>query len=164
MTRNLATVLAAAAAAFLGSCGGPPEPTAPAIAAEPAGDVVQELVALDEEWSKVYSKSNPGNRAILERILADEYMYVEHDGRITNKAQDIAFLETLGPATESEATNTDYRVHVYGDTAVLTHHSVDTRKAGGRDHRTHTLALHVFVKRDRRWQLVAAQRTLIPPA
>lgn len=164
MTRSLATVIVAGAAACLGSCGGRPEPTPPPIAAEPAGDVVRELVALDEEWSKVYSKSDPGNEAILERILADEYMYVEHDGRITNKAQDIAFLKTLGPATESDAANTDYRVHVYGDTAVLTHHSVDTRKAGGQDHRTHTLALHVFVKRDRRWQLVAAQRTLIPPA
>lgn len=167
MKWSLIPAVMAGAAALLSSCSVAketiaPAPMAGAVSAANPGDVEQELIKLDQEWSNVYSKSDPGNQAVLERILADEYMYVEHDGRITDKEQDLAFLKTLGPATESVATNTDYRVRVYGDTAVMTHRSVDTRKAGGNDQRTQTMALHVFVKRDGRWQLVAAQRTLLP--
>ncbi len=166
MKRSLIIAVVTGAAALLSSCAtarenAAPSPTASAVAAaSPDANVEQELIRLDKEWSNVYSKSDPGNQAALERILADEYIYVEHDGRITNKEQDIAFLKTLGPTTESEAINDDFRVRVYGDTAVMTHRSVDTRKSDKRS--TTTFAMHVFVKRDGRWQIVAAQRTRIP--
>jgi len=169
MKRNLIIAVATGALALLSSCraakeNAAPSPTTNAVAsASPDANVEQELIKLDKEWSDVYKKSDPKNQEILERVLADEYVYVEHDGRITNKEQDIAFLKNLGPANESEPTNSDYRVRVYGDTAVMTHQSVDTRKeADGKEHRTRTFALHVFVKRDGRWQIAAAQRTRLP--
>lgn len=169
MKRNLIIAIVTGALVLLASCSAAkenaaPSPTTNTVAASSTDpDVEQELIKLDKEWSDVYKKADPRNQAILERVLANEYVYVEHDGRITNKEQDMAFVKTMGPASESEPANSDYKVRVYGDTAVMTHQSVDTRKeADGKEHRTRTFALHVFVKRDGRWQIVAAQRTRLP--
>ncbi len=84
--------------------------------------VEQELLKLEREWIEAFSKFD---RALLERLMTDDYISNNADGSASNKAQSIASAESGfldGTSSESE----DVVVRVYGDTAVIA--NLDTVK------------------------------------
>lgn len=52
-------------------------------------------------------------------------------------------------------------MHFFGDTAVMTHRTTITGKRDGKDFTEMRRSMHVWVKRDGRWQVVATQATPI---
>jgi ketosteroid isomerase-like protein len=100
--------------------------------------------------------------AALDRILADEYTFINDDaGGVVNKKQ---ILDSFGSGGDREITSyirQDDHVRWYGDVAVLTYryHSNETYK--GRDAGGDFRVTRIFVKRDGRWQMVGGQETKV---
>lgn len=122
--------------------------------------IKQEIIKLEEEWHNAYVKRDP---APLERILADEYVFVGGSGRSINKAQAIEGLKN-DAATYEYSTPYDMDFRFYGDTVVVIGRTKEKGKAkDGAEFSVEYRWTDVFVKRDGRWQCVAAQVVRIPP-
>jgi hypothetical protein len=111
--------------------------------------VREELRKLHSDYQEAGSKRD---RAALERIFADGYVWVHGNGRVTGRAQHIDNI--LGNTSQFSAPAPSFdQLTVYGDTAILR----VTERDG-------LFATTVFARRDGRWQFVHAQGTLLPPA
>jgi ketosteroid isomerase-like protein len=95
------------------------------------------------------------------RLLADDYVFLQADGNVSNKAQNIAVLRDPSFACQSLVTE-DVKVRVYGDAAVITGRVVMRATYGGQDVGGEFLYTDVWVKRDGRWQTVVSQATRRP--
>ncbi len=120
----------------------------------------QELIKLEEEWHNAYVRRDA---APLERILADEYIAVGGSGGSINKAQTIEGLKNDTAIYEySTPYNMDFRF--YGDTVVVVGRTKDKGKTqNGTEFSVEYRWTDVFVKREGRWQCVAAQVVRVPP-
>jgi ketosteroid isomerase-like protein len=117
----------------------------------------RELVRLENDWSTALQKRDT---AFLQKLFADEFLSTDATGAAFNKAQEIANWTTEGARLDSFLLS-DLKVHVYGDTAVVT--GVNTMKGTyrGQDFGGAFRFTDVFVKRGGRWQAVATQATLV---
>ena len=111
--------------------------------------VVEELRKLHADYQEAGSKRD---RAALERLFANGYVWVQGNGRVVGKAKHIDNIlgntsPFAGPAPSFD------QLAVYGDTAILR----VTERDG-------LFATTVFAGRDGRWQFVHAQGTFLPPA
>jgi|SRR5262245_39139050 len=120
--------------------------------------VERDILKLENDWSTAWQKKDA---AFFQKLWADEYLSTDQDGATFTKAQDLANLAAAGTSQTSFAL-TDMKVHVYGDTAVVT--GLNTIKATfkGKDTSGAYRFTDVFVKRDGRWQVVATQSSMIP--
>ena len=98
--------------------------------------------------------------AALHRIYADDYVSVNSDGMLGEKASVLKELES-GEITFIAITTDSVAVHVYGSTSVVTGQVEVRGRFSGRDLREQLKFMHVFTKRHGRWVLVAQQLTLI---
>ncbi len=111
--------------------------------------VKEELRKLHSEYQEAGSKRD---RAALERLFADGYVWVQGNGRVIDKAKHIENI--LGNTSQFLGPNPSLdQLTVYGDTAVLR----VTERDG-------LFTTTVFARKDGRWQFVHAQGTLLPPA
>ncbi len=119
-----------------------------------AGPAEQEVRGLEETWLQ-----NEDNPAVLENILADDFVHVLPVGFIT-KAEHMDFVRKHPrPATEKRKFE-ELRVRVYGETAVAT--GIVNATMGGEARRM--AFTDVFVRRDGKWQAVNAQETPLSTA
>jgi uncharacterized protein (TIGR02246 family) len=137
--------------------GSPTTGASPAISAR---DVEQEVMNVHLEWAKA---DLTRDKAIVERILADDYVYTHEDGRVTNKEQDIAEF-AQDSITVKSAENTDIKVRVFSnDFAVTTgDYHLTGRDRDGKDFKVLSRWTNVLVKRDGTWRVVAGHNSLIP--
>ena len=82
--------------------------------------VEPELRKLEREW---FEAMVPQDTATLGRILADDYISTNADGTVLNKEQALARIKAGGLPVKSYTTD-EVKVRVYGETAVITGHSV----------------------------------------
>jgi hypothetical protein len=100
------------------------------------------------------------DRATMERLYADDYMYLHSNGTVNNKTQEIA--EYMSPDLKwTTRKSDDLKVRIYRDVAVVTGLSTLTGSAkgyvsGGRRF------TELWVRRNGRWQSVGGQSTLVP--
>ena len=116
-------------------------------------DVLQTLDAVDQATDK-------HDKAALERLMADEFIYHGSNGVAQTKAQSIAQSAAGGTAWKSRKYD-NLKVRIYGDIAVVTGSTelVGTSadfKSGQR------LFTRIFVRRGGRWQDLGGQMTLVP--
>ena len=101
------------------------------------------------------------DRAALENIYADEFLYIHTTGSLDTKVEHIAKSLTTDASSSPQAPDVEYQqLDVYGDMAVRTGRS-RAKVAGGQERRLWWT--WVYVKRDGRWQIVRAQGTPVPP-
>ena len=144
------------------------EPTKPVPdQTKPVGETVattpnaeQELISLDKSWGEAGLK---GDSAVLERILADDFIGNSPIG-VATKAQNIAEAKTNAPnITNATYVADEYTVRFLDpNTAVMTHRAVEKGLNKGKEYNDQHRSMHVWVKRDGRWQVVASQATPIP--
>jgi ketosteroid isomerase-like protein len=117
----------------------------------------KELVKLENAWSEAVAKKDT---TFLHNLYADEFMAIDKDGAITNKAQEIANTFS-GKLKFTSYRLEDLKVRLYSDVAVVTGNN--TVKATFQDHDISGLYrfTDVFVKRSGRWQCVVTQGTLV---
>ncbi len=100
------------------------------------------------------------DRATMERVYADDYVYNHSNGSITNKAQEIA--EYMSSDLKWTAQKTDgLKVRMYGDVAVVTGVSTLTGSAKGYASGPRRFT-EIWVRRNGRWQTIGGQSTLVP--
>lgn len=118
--------------------------------------VQDHLIRLDKQWS---AATVSRDTKTLNRILADSYTYTDFDGETGTKYKMMNDM-AAHHAMELEAMeSSDYKVRVYGTTAVMTHLTAVTQQ----DTKARLQSMHVWSKRGRDWQVVAHQWTVVAP-
>jgi ketosteroid isomerase-like protein len=103
-----------------------------------------------------------GDQASLERALADEYIQVHATGAPATRAEWFADYRA-GRLKYESVTPSEIQVRVYGDTAVALYLVTWRARVLGKEiEEGKTRTMRVFVRRDGRWQCVAAQFTRLP--
>jgi Domain of unknown function (DUF4440) len=130
-----------------------PGPTA--AAAQQAHDTTQDqaaILALEQKWLRAH------DRAMLERILAVDFVHPVPSGAFLTKAQHIAWVMTHPRPASTEVSFETLRVRVYGSVA-LANGIVIARAPGHPPQRT--AFTDVFVHRGGRWQAINAQENVV---
>lgn len=97
-----------------------------------------------------------GDGAALARLYADESLFTDENGLLWNKTEDIANV-TSGAFKPTSYKFDDLKVHICGNTAVVTGRNTIKATFKGTDISGPYRFTEVFVKRDGRWQCVATQ-------
>jgi hypothetical protein len=116
-------------------------------------EVLQTLDAVDQATDK-------HDKAALDRLMAEEFMYHGSNGVAQNKVQSIAQSSAGGTAWKSRKYD-NVKVRIYGDTAVVTG-STELVGASADFKSGQRLFTRIFVKRGGRWLDLGGQMTLVP--
>ena len=122
-----------------------------------ASAVEQEILKLEQAVTDAQFKKD---RAALERLLADDYLYTHSNGSVLNKAQEIA--QSMSSDVQwTDSKFADLKVRSFGDVAVLTGQQTIQGTAKGYVPGPRRIT-DIFVKRSGHWQWVGGQATLEP--
>ena len=115
----------------------------------------EELLKVEKEFAKAIVKNDLEG---IERLVAVDWIIVGPDGEIVERAR---FFEVIksGAMTHDTMESEDFRIRVYGDSAVVTGITRTKGKFMGQEFSTKERATDVFVKRDGRWQCVLTHLT-----
>ncbi len=126
-------------------------------AAQSAQSTRETLIELERSWNDaVYS----GDVDVIDRLLADEFLGTYDDGSRGDKAREMDLVANFNQAVIS-AVQDDFRVAIYGDTAVVwfTLNLVGLRQ--GQEAELTLRYTDVWIRRDGRWQCVSAHSTRV---
>jgi hypothetical protein len=115
------------------------------------------LIALERRWNEAFYKRDV---AFIETLLAQEFIATYDDGRLGDKATELALAAAFDQQVES-AIPGEFSVRVYRDTAVVW---FTLRLVGLRQGQRSEMVLRytdVWVIRDGRWQCVSSQSTRV---
>jgi ketosteroid isomerase-like protein len=129
----------------------------PEASSVPAAPVEQTLMQLERDWTQASLKKDID---ALNRIMADDWVAIDFQGKTVTKAQTLANLKAGLPATQAAGLG-EMKVRVFGDTAVVTGSDTEKSSSKGKDVVEKYLWTDVFVKRNGRWQAVASQSTRV---
>ena len=94
--------------------------------------------------------------AALERLMSDDYMAVNFEGKVSDKSNEIATAKA--DADWISMTVDEIHTRAFGNTAIATGLiSAQGKKPDGNNFNAKVRFLAALVKRDNRWQLVATQ-------
>ncbi|MFY9559914.1 MAG: nuclear transport factor 2 family protein [Terriglobales bacterium] len=125
--------------------------TAQPPAAGSAGDREQ-ILQLERDWTQSFVTMDV---AANERIVADDFLGTEPDGKRVKKSDLIAELKA-GDALEANRLNEDdVTIRFYGQTAIVNGSESWKRKSDGKTGRF--IWTDILVKRNGKWQVVASQ-------
>ena len=115
----------------------------------------EELLRVEKEFAEAIVKNDLEG---IERLVADDWIIIGPDGEIVERAR---FFEVIksGAMTHDAMESEDFRIRVYGDSAVVTGITRTKGKFMGQEFSTKERATDVFVKRDGRWQCVLTHLT-----
>ena len=115
------------------------------------GSVEDELIQKDKAWTFAELK---GDKKAVAALLADDYSGTTQLGEVENKAQ---YLASVAPNADMVKSD-DYKITVYGNTAIMTHRAtVD----GVRNIKFRST--HIWMKRGGKWLIVAHHGSQILP-
>lgn len=101
-----------------------------------------------------------GDVATLEALTSDDYMLINANGQVSDKATTMNNIKT-GNIKITTNDVSDLKVRVYGSTAVVTGKSNAKGSINGRELKGPVMFTRVYVKKDGKWQSVAFQQTPI---
>jgi ketosteroid isomerase-like protein len=101
-----------------------------------------------------------GDIAALERLYADDYVSVNPDGILGEKASVLREFQS-GEIRFLSIVTDEVAVHVYENTAVVTGRAAVRGRFQGKERSQQWRFMHVFIKRHGGWFLVAEQLTRI---
>jgi ketosteroid isomerase-like protein len=118
----------------------------------------EELLKLEKAFADAIIKNDLKS---IGRIVADDWIIIDPNGEIVDRTR---FFEVIksGALTHDTMHSEDFRVRVYGDSAVVTGVTRAKGKFMGQEFSTRERATDVFVKRDGRWQCVLTHLTRLP--
>jgi ketosteroid isomerase-like protein len=98
--------------------------------------------------------------ATLEGLTSDDYVLINANGQVSNKAETMSSIKT-GKIKLTSNEVSDLKVRVYGDTAVVTGKSTAKGSINGIELKGPVMFTRVYVKKNGKWQSVAFQQTPI---
>ena len=117
-----------------------------------------EIVRMERELAAATARRDA---TAFERLMAEDFIGVDHLGREVTRAEILARLNVTGYELES-LTHENIRVRVFGDCAIVTARTVLRGLYQGQDVSGEFPYLRVWLRRAGRWQAVATQSTMIP--
>jgi ketosteroid isomerase-like protein len=118
-----------------------------------------EILAIEEQWAKAIERQDG---AAFERLAAEDFRFLEENGRWLNRAEYIA-ARSHNPDNVTSAVQDEIEVRQYGDAAIATGRSILHGTRDGAPFVYRFRWMDVYVRRDGRWQAVSAQLTPVPP-
>ena len=118
----------------------------------------EELLKLEKEFAEAIVKNDLEG---VERLVVDDWIIIGPDGEIVERAR---FFEVIksGAMTHDTMESEDFRIRIYGDSAVVTGITRAKGKFMGQEFSTQERATDVFINRDGRWQCVLTHLTRFP--
>ena len=119
------------------------------------GEAEQELLTLEKAFAEAIVRNDLEG---IGRLVTDDWIIIDPNGEIVDRAR---FFEVIkaGALIHSMMESEDFRVRVYGDSAVVTAITSATGKFMEQEFSTRERATDVFVRRDGRWQCVLTHLT-----
>jgi ketosteroid isomerase-like protein len=108
---------------------------------------------LEHDWAAA-SAHNDADKTSL--ILADDFVGNWADGSTTTKKQELDMLRSSKEKYEANEV-VDVNVRVFGETAIASGKNTETSIIGGKNATGIYNFTDIFLKRNGRWQIVAAQ-------
>jgi hypothetical protein len=115
-------------------------------------DVQKTLISLDKQWGEA-----GGDTAKLDKIIGDNLLAVSSKGEAQDKQQLIADNKASSVGVQNASYVADeYKFEMLSpDVVVMTHRGTIKGMQNGKEATDSHRSLHVFQKRDGRWQVVA---------
>jgi len=116
------------------------------------------MIDAERKWAESVCD---GNR-IAEQIVADDFQGTSTDGQRFTKAQELA--ELAGPSKAKDCRLIDAKVRFFGDTVALIYGSESRvgKSKDGKEARRCQIWTDTWLKRNGKWQIVAAQDAITP--
>lgn len=114
-----------------------------------------ELMKLEQEFSNAIVSNDP---KAIEPFLAVDWVIIDPDGSVIDKTRFLGVIAS-GALTHEAMDSEDFRVRVYGDTAVVTALTRTRGKFMGQAFSTQERATDIFVKHGGQWRCVISQVT-----
>ena len=115
------------------------------------------ILQMERDWTAAGLKKD---FATLDRIIADDWVAIDFQGKAITKAQSIADLKS-GSSINQSVQLGEMKVRVFGNTAVVTGSDTEKSTYKGKDSSGKYAWTDVFVNRNGRWQAVASQSTKV---
>ena len=115
----------------------------------------EELLKLENEFARAVASNDAD---ALDGLLADDWIIVDPDGSIIDKARFLGVIRS-GALSHELMESADLTVRLYGNTAVVTGLTTTRGKFMGQDFASCERATDIFVKQTGRWQCVFTQLT-----
>ena len=165
MKRILITIVLAVFALSFTACATSDNPGAkttaavatPAASVESSADIEKAVTQMERDWEEALKNKD---KTKLESIVADDYVGIGWDGKISSKAESIA--NGIAADTKLDSYTLDpVKVRVYGDVAIAT--SGDTEKSSfkGKDTSGRWVWTDVYAKRNGRWQAISSHSSRV---
>ena len=132
---------------------------ASALALAQGGSVEQSIKAMTEQLDQAILK---GDVATYDKLLADDYISIGQLGTSSTKAQVLENIKS-GKVKFEAIDESDMKVRVYGDTALVNYTANIKGHFGDTDISGQWRVVRVWVKRKGQWQTVSFQATRVAP-
>jgi len=130
----------------------------PKIKVTQGGGVEQLLKQMEDDWQKA---TRTKDTAALKRIIAEDWVATDDRGRLLDREQYLS--QTISnPDVVQSNENTDMKVRIYGNTAVVTGGLTEKGMRNGAAYTDTYRWTDVFVKRGGNWQAVVSQWAKAP--
>ena len=120
-------------------------------------DAERYIIESERQWAESVAS---GNSSVVERILADDFVGVDPEGRLYDKAKMISMTPD-GPKLFVSNHAKAVKVRFYGDAAVAQGDETWERRSG-EPRRGRFVWTDTWVKRNGKWQIVAAEDLITP--
>jgi ketosteroid isomerase-like protein len=121
--------------------------------APPAATEEARILALEKQWTDAYKQHSINE---VKNLLAEDFTITVEDGRTFGKIGYIT--HTADASTQVDvAEESDLRVHMHGNVAVVTGAYHETGTSRGKRYEYHDRLTDVWMKTNGQWQLIAAQ-------
>jgi ketosteroid isomerase-like protein len=117
------------------------------------------ILALESKWTDAYKQRNIG---IMTSLLAEDFVITIEDGRIFGKMGYMSHTADSSVQVDL-AEESDLRVHVHGNIAVVTGGYHETGNSKGKRYEYRDRLTDVWMKIDGQWQLIASQYSVPLP-
>jgi len=121
-------------------------------------DVERYIVESERQWAE--SVAN-GDASVVERILADDFLGVDPDGNLYEKAKMVAYMHEAPKEFISNHLN-DVKVRFFGDTAVAQGDESWVRRTGTPLRARFVWANTWILRTMGKWQIVASEDLIAP--
>jgi ketosteroid isomerase-like protein len=128
-------------------------------ASRPTQTVEGELIELERQLSQALARQDA---SILDRLWSQDLVFTFPNGQVSDKARRLAAQKPAEDPNQLTNRNEELKVHLYGNSAVVTVRSRWLDKSGKQQGDPYQ-ATHVWVKQQGRWQLVAAHVSQVKP-
>lgn len=132
-------------------------PAFSALPHHPNHEVHKEIEALEMQWRQAQLSNDV---AVMDRLLADDYVGISASGIIENKTEALA-LRRAGTLHITNLDLNDLKVRIYGDTAVVTSRADLAGTSGSSDIGGTYRYTRVYNKRYGQWKIVSFEASRI---